>query len=539
MNEITNQNFNKVYPRLADTLRNANFIAIDGEFTGIAADDVKNSLFDSSKDRYEKQRTIIQPYAIIQFGITAFQHVPDKNEYTAETFNFFLLPRSTPTKIRQFIWNIGALEFLAAYKFDFNKLAYNGISYLDEVDEAILKQQLEENVFFLNAERNMSFRQDYNTHKDNINRVIEWLNKATDDSSFNIDTDTPFLQYLMHTELRNRYPNVWTLSGDNSVNVMKMESNMRKILEQEEGSILEDVLLDSYIGFSKVFKLLVSLKKPIIGHNVFLDLMFIHQQFYKPLPPKYSDFKNNMHQLFPRIYDTKFLSYILRKFLEAEDMWKVSSLSGLMDYFMKQQEKDVALDPPIIKFATQLDSDKAIFSPKYHNAGWDSYFTGYVFLRIAHIITARRLGQSLTVKYFTHAELMSSVEDYANCVNIIRGNTSYMKLDGPDPESTRPKWLYVKTLSKPITALQVEEKMSTFGAVDVKQYAPKRMLVAVANQRSVREILQHFQQNKELYVAPYNPLRHSRSGQFALWSSLIVSGGMFAWMLHEKRQKNS
>jgi hypothetical protein len=97
------------------------------------------------------------------------------------------------------------------------QLAYNGISYLDEVDEAILKQQLEENVFFLNAERNMSFRQDYNTHKDNINRVIEWLNKATDDSSFNIDTDTPFLQYLMHTELRNRYPNVWTLSGDNSV----------------------------------------------------------------------------------------------------------------------------------------------------------------------------------------------------------------------------------------------------------------------------------------------------------------------------------
>jgi len=97
------------------------------------------------------------------------------------------------------------------------QLAYNGISYLDEVDEAILKQQLEENVFFRNAERNISFRQDYNTHKDNINRVIEWLNKDTDDSSFDIDTDTPFLQYLMHKELRNRYPNVWTLSGNNSV----------------------------------------------------------------------------------------------------------------------------------------------------------------------------------------------------------------------------------------------------------------------------------------------------------------------------------
>jgi len=62
---------------------------------------------------------------------------------------------------------------------------------------------------------------------------------------------------------------------------------MRKILEQEEGSILEDALLDSYIGFSKVFKLLVNLKKPIIGHNIFLDLMFMHQQFYKPLPRTY------------------------------------------------------------------------------------------------------------------------------------------------------------------------------------------------------------------------------------------------------------
>jgi hypothetical protein len=53
MNEITNQNFNKVYPRLTDTLRNANFIAIDGEFTGIAADDVKNRLGSALFDAFE------------------------------------------------------------------------------------------------------------------------------------------------------------------------------------------------------------------------------------------------------------------------------------------------------------------------------------------------------------------------------------------------------------------------------------------------------------------------------------------------------
>lgn len=69
---------------------------------------------------------------------------------------------------------------------------------------------------------------------------------------------------------------------------MKIPPDSRKVLEQEEGSILENVLLESYIGFSKVFKLLVTLKKPIIAHNAMLDLMFIHQQFYKPLPRMYN-----------------------------------------------------------------------------------------------------------------------------------------------------------------------------------------------------------------------------------------------------------
>lgn len=71
------------------------------------------------------------------------------------------------------------------------------------------------------------------------------------------------------------------------VTVMKIPPEARKMFEQKEGCILEDVLLESYIGFSKVFKLLVALKKPIIAHNALLDFMFMYQQFYKPLPRMY------------------------------------------------------------------------------------------------------------------------------------------------------------------------------------------------------------------------------------------------------------
>lgn len=65
---------------------------------------------------------------------------------------------------------------------------------------------------------------------------------------------------------------------------MKVQPDLREVLEKEEGSILENVVLDSCMGFSKVFELLVTLKKPIIAHNAMLDFMFMYQQFHKPLP---------------------------------------------------------------------------------------------------------------------------------------------------------------------------------------------------------------------------------------------------------------
>jgi len=80
------------------------------------------SLFDSIHERYEKNRSHIQPYIIIQFGISTFQRVHDENKYTAETFNFFLLPRTISSKNRHFLWQIRSLEFLTMYGFDFNKV---------------------------------------------------------------------------------------------------------------------------------------------------------------------------------------------------------------------------------------------------------------------------------------------------------------------------------------------------------------------------------------------------------------------------------
>ena len=66
-------------------------------------------------------------------------------------------------------------------------------------------------------------------------------------------------------------------------------------------------------GFSSVFNMLVELKKPLLGHNMFYDLLLMYEKFYEPLPVQYVDFKQQLHSLFPLIVDTKNVCLGLKK----------------------------------------------------------------------------------------------------------------------------------------------------------------------------------------------------------------------------------
>lgn len=104
--------------------------------------------------------------------------------------------------------------------------------------------------------------------------------------------------------------------------------------------------MDSLLGFSRLFKLLVELQKPIVGHNFLMDLMIMYSQFHEQLPSKFSlyyhcydlhyktlpysnnnnlcisaqlsDFKEKIHRMFPVIYDTKYLSFEIKKIMKRE-----------------------------------------------------------------------------------------------------------------------------------------------------------------------------------------------------------------------------
>lgn len=46
----------------------------------------------------------------------------------------------------------------------------------------------------------------------------------------------------------------------------------------------------------------------LVGHNVFMDLMYFYKSFFGTLPDKVEDFQRIIHELFPIVVDTKYLA---------------------------------------------------------------------------------------------------------------------------------------------------------------------------------------------------------------------------------------
>ncbi|XP_078035715.1 pre-piRNA 3'-exonuclease trimmer isoform X2 [Augochlora pura] len=520
MNEVLDNNFHQIYQDISIDLKNASFIAIDAEFTGIQSGDrLKYSLFDQINERYKILRESIVPFIMIQFGVAAFRY-SEENMYKVKCYNFYLLPRSIPFKNRKFSLQVASLEFLSEHNFNFNKSMHNGISYIDQIDEELLKEYVKE--------YNLSNYIDHlSYHELDIfcncrNKIKEWLLTAPHEISIEIKTVTPILQYIVHKELRNHFKNIWTISGHKSVIVIRVSEDMRKVYEEDNDSNVEKTVLDTYEGFSKVFKLLTSLKKPIVGHNILLDLMLMYQQFYKPLPKSYSEFKTIIHSLFPELYDTKHLSHEFTKKMEIEHKeyinWKTSSLSEVYEYFKYGAGRNLELYSTHIEIESISEDKKA-----YHTAGWDAYYAGNIFIKMGHQFAIQEHGRCIELHRLTGPKLMSSVKAFANSIYLAK------KLDGNDPTHTRPGCLHVKLSSSSANMKEILDKFARFGALDVMPLDRKRILIAVRNNKSALDILHHFRNNKEIQVARYNPIKHVTPTRIAVWGTLIFTSGVFAW----------
>ncbi|KAI9691521.1 MAG: hypothetical protein M1822_007592 [Bathelium mastoideum] len=123
----------------------------------------------------------------------------------------------------------------------------------------------------------------------------------------------------------------------------------------------------------------------IAGHNLFTDLIYLYRTFIGPLPKTVEEHARNIHELFPRVIDTKYMA--------THNVGRIkpdSSLDGL-EWKLAEQEQPVIcrsrlLNKSIfVNLATVLHPhhDKYSTNTAFHEAGYDSLVTARVFIRLS------------------------------------------------------------------------------------------------------------------------------------------------------------
>jgi CAF1 family ribonuclease len=86
---------------------------------------------------------------------------------------------------------------------------------------------------------------------------------------------------------------------------MSMESPSSFDLDKQR--MINDLFVHE-MGFSLIVEMLIEAKKPIVGHNMMFDIIYLYNQFVDELPATYLEFATKWYALFPSVYDNKVLS---------------------------------------------------------------------------------------------------------------------------------------------------------------------------------------------------------------------------------------
>ncbi|XP_037091537.1 pre-piRNA 3'-exonuclease trimmer-like isoform X2 [Pollicipes pollicipes] len=536
MTDVTADNFDELWPHIQRNIDQAVLVGIDSEFSGIVASPkLKNSLFDTMPERYTLQRQNISPFTITQFGLTLFVRATEPNAYVAHPYNFYLCPPSFGRLDPRFSCQASSLQFLRRYGFDFNKFIYGGIPFLHAEDEAMLKADIKDRSMWSVKDR---VNVDERFIQERCSAVSHWLSDASPDApaAWSEEVRELSLRYLLQKELRRRFADVWTSSHGSQVLVTRVTPAMRCDLEATDD--LDQWLVTSLVGFTRVMRHLRVRQKPMVGHNCMLDLMLIHHLFIGPLPKEYHRFKAEIHSWFPEVYDTRHIVHSVKDMCseEVSALLDTSSLLSLHRSLGSRALLAAVLHTPAIWLT---DAASRYKKEAAHEAGYDAFAAGCCLLRMAHLI-AHRDASSFSHRPLSVREHLAALSQNKNHVNVIRATVNHMCLDGPDPRTERPRWFHLAARGGgSLNVPEVVELLSQYGAVDVRPCSARQALVAVGNYRCAKDVMDAFRKDKRYTIAQYSALKHSALVRTLLWSGVAVSTGLGAVLLLSQLRRTS
>ena len=203
--EITKSSFKRLFPVVEEVIRNCTFISIDGEYSGLHVNKNKCiSMADDMQQRYEKLRDSAQAFAILQFGMTAFTWDAITSSFDVKPFSFYLF--SDPSKLfgleRRFSFQSSSASFLVEFQFDFNKVFYEGIPFLNRFEENTFRQRHAESGV-QPQNQNITVPPDQLSFVDlNMSNIDSWMLSESSTMTLELPKMNSFQRLLMYQQIR-------------------------------------------------------------------------------------------------------------------------------------------------------------------------------------------------------------------------------------------------------------------------------------------------------------------------------------------------
>uniref|UniRef100_A0A2K5VR06 Poly(A)-specific ribonuclease PARN n=1 Tax=Macaca fascicularis TaxID=9541 RepID=A0A2K5VR06_MACFA len=456
--EIIRSNFKSNLHKVYQAIEEADFFAIDGEFSGISDGPSVSALtngFDTPEERYQKLKKHSMDFLLFQFGLCTFKYDYTDSKYITKSFNFYVFPkpfnRSSPDV--KFVCQSSSIDFLASQGFDFNKVFRNGIPYLNQEEERQLREQYDEKRSQANGAGALSYVSP-NTSKCPVT-IPEDQKKFIDQVVYpkGIHVET------LETEKKERY-----------IVISKVDEEERKRREQQKHAKEQEELNDA-VGFSRVIHAIANSGKLVIGHNMLLDVMHTVHQFYCPLPADLSEFKEMTTCVFPRLLDTK----LMASTQPFKDIINNTSLAEL-----EKRLKETPFSPPKVESAEGFPSyDTA--SEQLHEAGYDAYITGLCFISMANY-----LGSFLSPPKIHVSARSKLIEPFFNKLFLMRVmDIPYLNLEGPDLQPKRDHVLHV-TFPKEWKTSDLYQLFSAFGNIQISWIDDTSAFVSLSQPEQVK-----------------------------------------------------
>lgn len=405
----------------------AHFVSFDLELSGVPVKQPgEASGKPSLQERYLEIKDAAEKYQILQVGITCVSEEDDRGVYVCKPFNFNLSPVLDEKRLdidRTFSFHSGAVEFLLGVGFQIDLPFTSGVPYLSRSEAALalekaatrndrttiadihIKPEDTQSIAFLRRVRS---------------EIASWLDDKTfyghliigpvNERGHSLEVElTRFERRLVHQLVRAEYPSLITTPSRGLIRIMKFDQEREDRIKAERLREAKD-RVDKQTGFRWIVEALAGntpsqmdvkqfavtpetgmpvladldflrsryvaaqqqikgKKKVLVGHNMFLDLIYLYRTFFGPLPDTAQEFFDIIHELFPVVIDTKYMATH-----NCGDINPRSSLQEIADQLELQQY-------PLIE--THKDHRKYEDTTAFHEAGYDSMLTAQIALRLS------------------------------------------------------------------------------------------------------------------------------------------------------------